>query len=229
LAALALALFLLAPDINGPLLVLVWLAIITAYRVVVAMMAEPRALATVDLAFILLALLAGFWGGWFLIPAGIAWLVCDLRDRRTGAPPVRIPGAEAVTGVAGAVLGWVALTIVVSDRLAAASRVSIADTAEGPTVTLGSADDLAAAGLASDQPTVVITLAGLLLGLMLVGAFAHERTGQPWLHILLGVTLIWLVAIAFAAGLSIGMSLLPAVAGGLIAWLLGWRYRGARR
>ncbi len=73
-----LAVFLIAPGVNGPVLVAVWLLVLAAYRFV-AMAPDTRAgKAAVDVAFLVLAFFAAFEGGWALIPAGLCYLAADL-------------------------------------------------------------------------------------------------------------------------------------------------------
>lgn len=119
-----------------------------------------------------------FWGGWLFIPAGIAYLVRDLRDPLGGDADARVPGLESVMGVVGAIAGWISLAVITADRLAASSRVTLVQGPDGSAVVSGTLADLAAAGMPTDRPTTVIAITGLVLGLMIIAAVAHDRTGE---------------------------------------------------
>jgi hypothetical protein len=79
LTAIALGAFLVAPNVDGPLLVTVWLLVIGGVRAIAALLPDPRSRAVLDIAFIVGCVAAAFEGGWLLIPAAVAWLALDLR------------------------------------------------------------------------------------------------------------------------------------------------------
>jgi len=80
LAVAALALFAVIPDSAGLLLAVVWSGAILAWRGVAGALPDPRSRVWLDL-FVMLGLcMAAFEGGWYLLPAGVAFLLND----RTG-------------------------------------------------------------------------------------------------------------------------------------------------
>jgi len=84
LAVIALGLFLIAPAVNGPLLVLGWGIVLSLYRYIATAAPDRASRALVDAGFLVICTLAAFEGGWFLLPAGVAYLVRDLRPDRRG-------------------------------------------------------------------------------------------------------------------------------------------------
>jgi hypothetical protein len=74
----AFVVILLAPDVAGLWLVLTWTVIWATYRLVANGIPDRVGRAAVDVVFLVLAFAAAFEGGWFFIPAGIAYLVHDL-------------------------------------------------------------------------------------------------------------------------------------------------------
>ena len=78
LAATALGLFVAFLGVESLLLVGVWIVLIGAFRLVTLGAASRMAKVSVDATFLVLLGVAVFEGGWWLIPAGLAWLVGDL-------------------------------------------------------------------------------------------------------------------------------------------------------
>ena len=85
LVAAGLALVLMAPDVNGPVLAAIWLIVLVAYRWMASAPASGPGRAAVDAAFLALALVAAFEGGWTFIPAGLCYLGADLVGSGRGA------------------------------------------------------------------------------------------------------------------------------------------------
>ena len=81
LAALALALLLIAPNANGLLLVLIWSGALAAYRGLASVIVGRLPRLVIGFVFLWACFLGAFWGGWFLIPAAIAFLVHDFSHR----------------------------------------------------------------------------------------------------------------------------------------------------
>lgn len=167
LAAGALILFLVAPDSNGPLLVLLWASALLGYRYAVGLMRSSAERVAVDAIVLAACLVLAFEGGWFLVPAVLAYLDLDRRSpsASSGWPP------RAYTLFAGAASGWgwAVLAAVVSGRLDAgdstASLGSVASSLFG-----GTAAELAQAGLSDGNFQIVAIIASLFLGSILIGS-----------------------------------------------------------
>jgi len=96
LVAAALTLFLVIPGVNGPVLLLAWGGIMGLYRYGVAVLPDRRSRLVVDGFCAFACLLAAFEGGWYLLPAVLAFSIEDLVAEGTfdtdttagaGAPP----------------------------------------------------------------------------------------------------------------------------------------------
>jgi hypothetical protein len=223
LASGALAVFLFAPAVNGPALVLVWTTVLAVFRLVARCCPDPRARAAIGAGVLIVCFAGAFWGGWFLIPAVLAYILRDLRSNDPPDAGTRLPGLEATAAIVGAVAGWLVLAAVTANRLEAASRVTVVDGPEGPTVIEGTIADIAAAGASSDRAATVIAMTGLLLGAMLIAAVIHETTGARWSYLLLTATVVVLTAIALLGAFSIGPLLIPAIACGAASLAVGGR------
>ncbi len=91
LVAAALLVFAVAPDVNNVLFVGGWLFVVVGFRIAAATLVPPGGARVLwDSAFLVGCLLAAWEGGWFLIPAGAAFLVADF-----GRPPSRRGKAAA--------------------------------------------------------------------------------------------------------------------------------------
>jgi hypothetical protein len=88
LAVAALGLLLVAPNANGPLLVLVWGVALVGFRFVTSIVPDRAARMVVGVVFLWGCFLAAFSGGWFLIPAGLAFLLLDWRSKGAGVAHV---------------------------------------------------------------------------------------------------------------------------------------------
>jgi hypothetical protein len=80
-----LAIFLVAPDVDGPVLVAVWLPVLAGYRFLALAPTSRAGKAAVDLGFLVLAFFAAFEGGWIFIPAGLCYLAFDVVGLRRDA------------------------------------------------------------------------------------------------------------------------------------------------
>lgn len=80
LVGCAFVLYLLAPNANGPVLVLAWGAIVAVFRFGATALVDRGARVVADTVFIVVCLVAAFEGGWFLVPAALAFLARDLTD-----------------------------------------------------------------------------------------------------------------------------------------------------
>jgi hypothetical protein len=79
LLALACGVFLIAPDVNGPLLVAVWLLVFGIERAAVASIATRESRVALDAILLVGCVLGAFEGGWYLVPASIGFLWIDRR------------------------------------------------------------------------------------------------------------------------------------------------------
>ena len=80
LVAVALSVLLLIPDANGPVLVVVWGTIVLAVRYGVGLLPERTSRLWADALFTTGCFLAAFDGGWYLLPAALAFMVKDRTD-----------------------------------------------------------------------------------------------------------------------------------------------------
>jgi hypothetical protein len=77
LTALALGLLWIAPEVPGPVFALVWGTILVAFRFASSIAATQPGRIVIDIVFLGACLLGAWWGGWFLVPAGLAFLLHD--------------------------------------------------------------------------------------------------------------------------------------------------------
>jgi hypothetical protein len=82
----ALALLLVAPNVDGPLIVLVWAGAVGLFRLVVLLVGGSLPRLIVGGVFLWTCFVGAFWGGWFLIPAGVAFAMHDWRGARARSP-----------------------------------------------------------------------------------------------------------------------------------------------
>lgn len=85
LVAGVLCLFLVIPGVDGIVLALAWGGLVGLFRYGVALLPDRDARLWVDGIFLVACLLAAFEGGWYLVPATIAFAVKDLGERRGAA------------------------------------------------------------------------------------------------------------------------------------------------
>lgn len=128
----ALILFLLAPRANGPLLVLLWTGAILGYRYAVGLMRGAGERVAIGAVMLASCLILGFEGGWFLVPAVLAYLARDRREP-PDSRPFR-PRRYSIVAAAAASWGWSILAIVVGARIEATAGavVSAGDAALHP-------------------------------------------------------------------------------------------------
>jgi hypothetical protein len=227
LVAVALGVFLLIPGANGPVLVLVWGAIVVAIRYGVAILPDRRSRLWADGVFVIGCFLAAFEGGWYLVPAALAFLV---KDRAGSDRERRVPGSKPLPpwlpGLAAAAAGYVALAITVWGPLYSSRAASIVSGAvvEGPVTPTS----LAALG-PTPRATVVLLLAALFLAVIAVGSVVYARTGHRWARRVLALATLGLALIAIAGAFTIGLLLVPAVVLAVFAWAPGRERTGPGR
>ena len=98
LAAGALVLLLLAPAVDGPFLLIGWLLALAGYRWVSAAMPDRAGRMAAGGVFLSICVIAAFEGGWFLIPAAIAYLIRDARATPRPTSELTVPGVDGSRG-----------------------------------------------------------------------------------------------------------------------------------
>jgi hypothetical protein len=112
LAAAAILVFAVSP--GGWILAAAWALVILVVRVVASLAPSREARTIIGVLFVAVCLLAAFEGGWYVIPAGLAFLWADRRPTvGPVAPPLGGPQLEIIAGVMSAVVGWLALAVIV--------------------------------------------------------------------------------------------------------------------
>ena len=217
LSAGALALF-LAISPSGFLLAGGWALVILVARVLAGVAGSREGRLTVDAIFTVVCILAAFEGGWYLIPAALAFIVADRRPSPAAQVPVVGPGLELVAGIMAAVVGWLALAIIAWGPLyeSRSSTVTPAGALESTTAVL----NLAAVGI-SNRTVVVLVGTAILLAVIAVGAIFHVRFRVRWAHWAVGLAAIGLAAVSVLGAFSIGPFLVPALGLALLAWWAG--------
>lgn len=219
LVAVALGVFLLIPGANGPVLVLVWGTIVVAVRYGVGLLPERTSRLWADAVFIFGCFLAAFEGGWYLLPAALAFVVKDRAGGGEDAPFRGLrPRQEWLAGLAAGAVGVAGLAIAVWGPFYSSRSASIAlgNVVEGPITSTY----LAALG-PTPRATIVLVIAVLLLAVIVIAPAIHSRTGSRWAHRLLAVAILGLGLIAIAGAFTLGPLLLPAIAIALLAWASG--------
>lgn len=216
----ALVLLLIAPNANGPMLILVWAIALAIYRSVASISTGRGLRAGVGIAFLWLCFIGAFWGGWFLIPAGVAFVLHDARTQSRGVDR-RLLGAEVIGAAASAVSGLIALAVLVETQPAARLAESPADV-----LVYEDLAELATLGPPTDRLDLAVTVAGLLLGLLVLAAVAHALTSSRLAFLGVWLCVVGLAIFAALASLSAGWWFLPAVALGGLAGIAGWQRRG---
>ena len=79
LAVIALFLFAIAPNADGPILVFGWSVALIVFRCCAGLMRTRAGRVAIDAAMGGLCVLAAFEGGWFLLPCVVAYTLIDLR------------------------------------------------------------------------------------------------------------------------------------------------------
>lgn len=229
LAALALALLLVAPNANGPFLVLVWGVALAGFRYVASMTPDRAPRLILGATFVWASFLGAFWGGWFLIPAGIAFLVMDWRAVARGIDP-RLLAADVLAAAASAVSGLVALALLVESQSGARTR-GPANVAPDGTPVYENLADLAAMGPPTDWLDLVVVLAAVLCGILIVAAVVHAQNGSRLAFLAMCASVLGLATFAGLASLSAGWWFMPSIALGVVACVAGWhaRRRGSGR
>lgn len=223
LAVLALALLLVAPNANGPLLVLVWAIAVAGFRYLASITAGRTLRLIVGAAFLWACFLGAFWGGWFLIPAGIAFLVIDWRAEARGVDP-RLLSVDVLGAAASALTGLLALALLVETQSGARIR-GPANVAPDGTPIYEDLADLAAIGPPTDRLDFAVVLAAVLCGVLVLTAVTHATSSSRLAFLAMCASVLGLATFAGLASLSAGWWFLPAVALGVVACVAGWRRR----
>jgi hypothetical protein len=224
LATLGLGLQLITPNANGPLLVLLWAGGIATFRILASMVAGRIPRLVVATTFVWLCFMGAFWGGWIMIPAGIAFILYDWRTDARGLDP-RLLTTEVPAAAASAVSGFVALALLVATQPAGSIRDLLEPGPDGIPM-YRELEDLATLGPLTDRLDVAVALVGALLGLLVVAAVGHALTSSRLAFLAMCASVLGVGVFAGLASLSAGLWFVPAVALGVVACVAGWRGRG---
>jgi heme/copper-type cytochrome/quinol oxidase subunit 4 len=213
---------------GGLWLLLIWTAVLLLYRAALVMASGRSARVVGDLAFAGLCVLAVFEGGWYLLPAVVAFAACDAAGLtiELPSPPNDRGGYELGAALACALLGWLGLAISVSGPIYA----SASSTVSANSVVVNSPPEvsLLQAGLTTQTALLLIATAALF-GLVTLAALLHVRTGRPdaWRG-LVAVT-VALVALVVLSTMTVGLWLVPGGALALVAVQVGRPVRPSAR
>ncbi len=208
------------PD-GGLWLLVLWNPVLMLYRFVVGQTPLRRNRLTVDLVFAIFCFLAAFEGGWYLLPAIVAWVTLDaaavpvVRPLGRGDPEERSAAVAFVLGVLG--IG----AFLSGPLYATATSTMLAD---GSTATTYSAPGPLVAGL---SPAALLVLS-LALGLFCLAWFLASldvRHRSQGAYRGLAVATAFLAALAILGTYVVGLFLVPGVAFSVVAL---WNARSAR-
>jgi hypothetical protein len=112
---------------GGLWLLLIWTAVLLLYRVALATASGRSVRVVGDLAFAGLCVLAVFEGGWYLLPAVVAFAACDAAGLTIELPslPNDRGGYELRAALACTLLGWLGLAISVSGPIYASASSTV--------------------------------------------------------------------------------------------------------
>lgn len=206
---------------GGLWLLLLWTAVLLAYRAAIAQVSRRSLRLVGDLVFGGLCALAVFEGGWYLLPAVMAFAAGDAAGVSITLPSVPDDRERHVLGaaVASTLLGWVALAIFVSGPLYNSATASV-DTNGVVVNNPPMQASLVQVGL-GPQTATLLALIALLFGLVTLSTAAYVRTRRrdAWLA-LVGVTAS-LVVLVILGSMTVGLWLVPGVTLALVAVRLG--------
>jgi hypothetical protein len=208
------------PD-GGLWLLLLWTAVLFVYRAAIAHISHRSLRLVGDVVFGGLCALAVFEGGWYLLPAIVAFAACDAGGVSVTLPSLRDDRERHELGaaVASTLLGWVALAIFVSGPLYTSATATVdanGVVANSPPIEAS----LLQVGPAAQTATLLVAIA-LLFGLVTVSTavFVRTRRRDAWLA-LVAVTML-LVVLVILGSMTVGLWLVPGVALALVAVRLG--------
>jgi hypothetical protein len=218
LLALACGVFLIAPDVNGPLLIAAWLVVFGIERAVAASIATRDARVALDAILLIGCVLAAFEGGWYLVPSAIAFLWIDRRPTSPTGTPINRVDRETVAGLGAGAAGLAGLVAVLLAPLWTSATSTIGT--GGVLDAVAQPSNLLAVGLLP-RTAIFFVAAALLSGVIAGSALAHARRGGRTPSRILGLSVIGLGAVAVLGAFTVGLFLLPAVGLGAWAWLSG--------
>ena len=204
------------PD-GGLWLLLLWTAVLFAYRAAIAQISYRSLRLVGDLVFGGLCALAVFEGGWYLLPTVVAFAACDAGGVSITLPTLADDRERHGLGaaVAATLLGWVALAVFVSGPLYTSATATV--DANGVVVNSPPIQaSLLQVGLAPQTATLLVAIA-LLFGLVTVSTAVYVRTRrrEAW-RALVALTAL-LVVLAILGSMTVGLWLIPGVALALVA------------
>ncbi len=210
LAAVALTTFPVVLGGSGVLLALIWFVVLLAYRWLVGGQ-QPRGRLVANIVFGALCFLAGFEGGWYVLPAVLAFAYGDWRgvDSVTRVPARLWQGPLALT-LAAAFAGWLAIVVVLFAPLYAMASSTVAPglaPAPGITGTVNLVD----LGLRPQAGLLLGSLA-VLFALAVAAAVLFERSHSRAARRLLVAIAVLLASVVLIGAWTIGPWLLPSLA-----------------
>ncbi len=220
LVAAALGLFAAIPEAGGPMLALMWAVIVGVFRFSVAVLPDRSSRLAADGVFIVVCFLAAFEGGWYFIPAALAFAVADRATEEVGGSVRGSRQGELLFGVGAAAIGLGAIALVLWGPLYSSRSASIigGNVFDGPT----SQTNLMAVGV-TPQAIAVLLSTAILLFVIAMTSIVDARTSNRAAHRLLGFAIVGIVAVAIAGAFTIGVFLLPSIALASLAWAFGHR------
>jgi hypothetical protein len=205
---------------GGLWLLLIWTVVLLVYRTALAPISRRSVRVVGDGVFAGFCFLAVFEGGWYLLPAVVAFAACDAAGLTIELPslPTDAVGYELGAALASTCLGWVGLAIAVSGPIYASETTTVS--ANGVVVNSPPQVGLLEAGLPA-QTALLLAGSVLVFGLVALVAVVHVRTGRrsAWRAFVAATAL--LVALIILGVPTLGLWLAPGGALALAAVRLG--------
>jgi hypothetical protein len=206
------------PD-GGLWLLLIWTAVLLLYRAALAPVSRRSVRLVGDLVFAGLCILAVFEGGWYLLPAVVAFVACDAAGLTIELPslPDDAEGHELGAALAATIVGWLGLAISVSGPIYASASSTV--TANG--VVVDSQPQVSLLQGLPPQLALLLIAAAAVFGLVTIAGLLHVRTGrhEAW-WVLVAVT-VALVVLVVVSTMTVGLWLVPGGALALASVRLG--------
>jgi hypothetical protein len=202
---------------GGLVLAAGWAVVVLIVRLIAASVGSRAARIWTGAVFVLVCFLAAFEGGWYVLPAAVAFLVADASGADPPVAPWQNPPLEVVAAFGSAIAGWIALAAFIWGPLY--SSRSATATSDG-TSSATTAVSLAAVGI-TPRAFVFLGLAAVLLAVILTSAWIHARFRRNWARRVIAAATAGLAVIAAAGAMTVGVWLTPALVLALLTWMLG--------
>ncbi len=183
---------------GGLWLIVLWTVVLVLYRTALAATDRRTVRLAGDLFFAGICVVSVFEGGWYVLPAVIAFAACDAAGLTIHLPalPADRDAHELGAALAATVVGWLGLAIAVSGPLYETATSGVGP--NGP-FDIPPQVGLLQAGMSPAMAGLLVAIA-VLFGLLPLAAAIHVRA--PW-------RAAWLVLVILALALTI--LALPAV------------------